>query len=344
MNYSLSDFDYTLPEELIAQNPLERRSASRLMVVNVPGASIRHDRFESIQSILHPGDLLIFNDARVIPARAYFLRDSGSQVEIVFASRRSDELWFVISNRTARLKKGERIRAERDHSVELIIGDRDGEGLLVHPNQPLDESVLGRIGDVPLPPYIRRTPDADDVRRYQTVYAKSPGSAASPTAGLHFTPEILASLPAKDISTVFLTLDVSWGTFSPVRNEDLDAHVMHAERYTLSESNAERINRARAEGRRIVAVGTTSLRVLESTWRDGMNLPGEGWTDIFIRPPMRVESADCLITNFHTPKSTLLMLVASFAGYELIMRAYREAVAEQYRFFSYGDSMLIEGR
>ncbi len=262
-------------------------------------------------------------------------------MEIVLASRISDVRWYVISNRTSRLKINDRFYPVKDRNVVFTVAGRQGDYIEVVSSVPLTESVLSIIGEVPLPPYIKRGSLQIDTERYQTVYAKYPGAAAAPTAGLHFTDETLKKINDLGVETVFTTLHVSWGTFSPVRDNNILKHKMHNEHYVLDSLSAGKINSARAEKRRIVAIGTTSLRVLESTFTNGMNVPGEGSTDIFIYPPYTVRSADALFTNFHTPCSTLLMLVSAFAGYDLIMNTYNEAVKNEYRFFSYGDAMLI---
>lgn len=340
--YSLQDFNYSLPEELIAQVPSQRRDSSRLFVLNRRSGDFIHTSFSSITSYLNDDDVLVFNNARVINARIFCRRETGGRVEIVLAENISPLSWKIICNRTARLKTGEKLYPEGDRSIAFTISGRDGEYLVVGTSVCLDSGVLERIGVVPLPPYIRRDADDEDSERYQTVYASKSGAVAAPTAGLHFTPEILDALRSRGIQTVFTTLFVSWGTFSPVRENDLSLHHMHSEKYILDESSAGIINSARSAGRRIVAVGTTALRVLESTFRDGANVPGEGSTDIFIYPPYEIRSAGALLTNLHTPGSTLLMLVSAFAGYGLVMSAYAEAVREGYRFFSYGDAMFIQ--
>jgi S-adenosylmethionine:tRNA ribosyltransferase-isomerase len=341
MKYSLSDFNFELPEELIAQYPLERRDSSRLFVVDRQDSSFTHDQFSNLSQYLRSGDLLVFNDSRVIPARIFFTRASGGVVEVVLVRRYDEYRWVVISNRSARLKIGETLRSISSPDITISILDRKDEYFDVETKQPFSEEVLNRIGKIPLPPYIRREPTVDDLSRYQTIYANRPGGVAAPTAGLHFTDESLSLLDQVGAERVFVTLDVSWGTFQPVRNEEIENHTMHTERYEISANAALRINTARNEGRRVIAVGTTSLRVLESSFKDGVNIAGVGETSIFIYPPYPVRSANALITNFHTPKSTLLMLVTAFAGYDLIMKAYQEAIREKYRFFSYGDSMII---
>jgi len=341
--YTLSDFSFDLPEELVAQHPADRREESRLFVID-EDRSFRHARFSDIGGFLSPGDLLVINNARVLHARLAFRRESSGLVEVVLARRKGPRQWLVITNRSSRLRPGEILSSVADPTVTLTMLERNGDYFAVESSEELSEELLARIGSVPLPPYIRR-PGADaDSERYQTVYASSPGAVAAPTAGLHFTRELMEHLGKAGVRFAEITLDVSWGTFSPVRHEDLSLHRMHSERYELPVQTAARINDTRRSGGRVIAVGTTSLRVLESTYAAGENRAGTGETDIFIRPPRRVPSADCLLTNFHTPGSTLLVLVAAFAGYDLIMNAYAEAVKERYRFFSYGDAMLILGK
>ncbi|HPS58413.1 MAG TPA: tRNA preQ1(34) S-adenosylmethionine ribosyltransferase-isomerase QueA [Spirochaetota bacterium] len=339
--YSLQDFNYHLPEELIAQIPSQRRDSSRLFVLNRSSGQFTHTSFSSVAGYLKDDDILVFNNAKVINARIFCRRETGGRVEVVLAENISPSSWKIICNRTARIRTGEILHPENEPSISFAVTGREGEYLIIETDTDLDETVLDRIGVVPLPPYIRRDADAADSERYQTVYASMTGAVAAPTAGLHFTPEILDTLRGRGITTVFTTLYVSWGTFSPVRGDDLSLHKMHSEKYILDDESAGMINSARRAGRRIVAVGTTALRVLESTFRDGANVPGGGSTDIFIYPPYKIKSADALLTNLHTPGSTLLMLVSAFAGYDLVMAAYAEAVRERYRFFSYGDAMLI---
>ena len=341
-SWLLSDFDFELPEELIAQYPLDRRDESRLFVINRADGNYTHEQFKSLPEILRDDDLLVFNDSRVIPARIFFRRESGALAEFMLVRRLDESRWLSISNKSARLKTGETLRSIARDDVKIRIRERKDEYFEIETDPVFSEEILGAIGNVPLPPYIRRKPTEADIARYQTVYAKTPGGVAAPTAGLHFTEELLSRLAAKGVERVFVTLDVSWGTFQPVRHDRVEDHDMHTESFNIEDAVAEKINRARKDGRRVIAVGTTSLRVLESTYRDGTTVPGRGETSIFIYPPYHVKSVDALITNFHTPKSTLLMLVAAFAGYERIMDAYRTAVRERYRFFSYGDAMFIQ--
>jgi S-adenosylmethionine:tRNA ribosyltransferase-isomerase len=339
--YTLADFDFNLPDDLIAQFPADKREGSRLMAVNRKENAVSHAMFNNIADFFHSGDVLVFNDAKVIHARIHCFRGSGGAVEVVLIEKKSEIEWKIISNRTARLSIGEKLHTVKDKGVSLeITGKKEGV-LLIKSNCPLTPSLLETIGEVPLPPYIKRKSTTTDSERYQTVYAKTTGAVAAPTAGLHFTRDLLDSIEGMGVSIVLCTLFVSWGTFQPVRDNDLSKHLMHSEKYLLSPEAAEIINAARGEGRRIIAVGTTSLRVLESTLDGIRNVPGHGETDIFIYPPKEVKSIDALITNFHTPHSTLLMLVCAFGGYDLMMKSYREAVEQRYRFFSYGDSMII---
>lgn len=339
--YRLEDFYYDLPEKLIAQAPLESRDESRLLVLNRLKSEFIHSSFKLLPDFLETNDLLVFNDTKVLPARIYCVRSSGGLMEIVLTRNITMNRWFVISNRTKRLKINDKFFPVKNDKITFTLKGRSGEYLEIESDTELTDPILSIIGEIPLPPYIKRKSNTYDNERYQTVYASKPGAAASPTAGLHFTDEILKKLSDKRIDKVFITLHVSWGTFSPVRECDLSKHKMHSEKFILDENTAEKINSTRSSGGRIIAVGTTSLRVLESTFIDGRNIASEDCTDIFIYPPYKVKSADALITNFHTPGSTLLMLAAAFGGYEFIMEAYKEAVSMQYRFFSYGDSMLI---
>ncbi len=339
--FTLKDFNFHLPEKLIAQSPTENREDSKLFVLNRKTDEHTHTNFKKIHKFLHNGDVLVFNNAKVIPARIYFKRESGGLVEIVLVSPSTQNRWMVISNRTKKLKPGEILYSRVDKKYSIKIIGRADDYIEIETNNEFTEDVLKIIGEIPLPPYISRDANEIDNVRYQTVYAKEPVAAASPTAGLHFTNELMNSLSEKGISIVYLTLHVSWGTFQPVRHNDLRSHKMHKELFTLPEKTASEINRAREEKRRIISVGTTSLRVLESTFVNNMNMPGHGETDIFIYPPQKIRSINGLITNFHTPHSTLLMLVSAYAGYDIIMNAYSNAVDREYRFFSYGDSMFI---
>ncbi len=340
--YSLEDFYFELPHTLIAQIPTEKRDSSRLMVLNRERGSYEHRAFSELADFLRGGDLLVFNDTKVIHARVRCRRSTGGNVELLLLRRIDDYRWEAICEKMGRLRQGEALVPIKNGSISIRIIKRSGDQLQIESNIVLSESVLHAIGDIALPPYIKRNASEADEQRYQTVFAKEPGAIAAPTAGLHFTDELMSKIKQRGALTAFVTLHVSWGTFQPVRETDIAGHVMHSERYILSKETAAEINRTREQGGRIIAVGTTSLRVIESTFMHGSNNPGSGETDLFIYPPMRVRSINALITNFHTPYSTLLMLVSAFAGYETIMAAYKEAVRLQYRFFSYGDAMLIE--
>jgi len=338
--YERSDFYFELPDELIAQYPPAERGDSRLLLLSRETGTIKHTIFPLIADEVRQGDVLVFNNAKVISGRVYCKRESGGLVEIILTQRLDALCWLIISNRTKRLKESESLIALKDPSVLFKIKSHRGEFLEAETNIPLEDDVLDIVGEIPLPPYIKRETEVTDSSRYQTVYAANSGAVAAPTAGLHFTSDIMENLKKK-AQLEFITLYVSWGTFMPVRENDLSLHRMHSENYLFPYEAAEKINKARQDGRRIIAVGTTSLRALEATFKNEKNLPGGGETNIFIYPPYQFKSADALITNFHTPHSTLLMLISAFAGYDLTMKTYREAVREKYRFFSYGDAMFI---
>ena len=325
MSARLSDYDYDLPRELIAQRPPERRDDSRMMVLHRDEQTIEHRQFRDLKTFLQPGDLLVLNDTRVLPARR--LSNDGA-IEFLFLERVASRRWKCFVNPGRKMRLG--ATAEIDN-VTLCVEKITPEGeRIVLLNKDID---LYSGGSMPLPPYVRRESDAEDAARYQTVFAHTPGALAAPTAGLHFTPAILSEIPH-----TFVTLHVGTGTFLPVRSENIAEHRMHAERFSIAPSAAARIN----DAGRIAAVGTTVVRVLESARREDGKLVGqEGSTDIFIYPPYRFRVVDVLLTNFHLPRSTLLMLVSSFAGCEFLLTAYREAIRERYRFYSYGDCMLI---
>ncbi|MGB4268561.1 MAG: tRNA preQ1(34) S-adenosylmethionine ribosyltransferase-isomerase QueA [Spirochaetota bacterium] len=337
----LESYDFDLPQELIAQYPADKREESRLLVLDRKSKHYVHEKFYNIPQYINPNDILIFNDAKVIPARIYCKRSTGAAVEIVLTKKLCDSTWEAICNRLKRIKTGEILYPVKNDSVAIVVMEKSQAGITVKFEPHLDYGMLEEIGVLPLPPYIQRSPDKNDYERYQTVFAQEYGAAAAPTAGLHFTEDLLKQIQDKGATISFLTLYVSWGTFQPVREEDIRQHTMHTEEYYLPEKTVENIYTAKLRGGRVIAVGTTSLRVLESVYDNGEYKPGYGATNIFIYPPYTVKSVDALITNFHTPKSTLLMLVAAFAGYDCIMQIYREAVKEQYRFFSYGDAMFI---
>ena len=339
MPLSLADFDYELPPELIAQFPLPERTASRLLVVD--GARREDRRFADLPGLLHPGDLLVFNDTRVLRARLHGLKDSGGRVEVLIERPvgRHEALAQIRASHAP--WPGSRLRLEGALEVDVVA--RDGAFFLLRfPAADDLVDLLERHGKLPLPPYIQRPAEASDEARYQTVYAQARGSVAAPTAGLHFDQPLLDALRAKRVELAWLTLHVGAGTFQPVRMDDLARHRMHRERYVIPADTAAALVAARARGGRIVAVGTTTLRALEAAAQEGGILAGPGETDLFILPGFRFRTADALITNFHLPKSTLLMLVSAFGGLENLRQAYRHAVAERYRFFSYGDAMFIK--
>ena len=335
-----SDFDFVLPPELIAQAPLAERSASRLLLLDV-AAKIREDRmFRELPQFLREGDLLVFNDTRVLPARLYGRKDSGGAVEILIERVTGAHEATVQLGVSKKPKEGGRIElADGSHAV--VLGrDEAFFRLRFESPEPL-EKLLSKLGEMPLPPYIVRHADDSDLERYQTVYARRPGAVAAPTAGLHFDEPMLAQLRAKGIGFGYVTLHVGAGTFQPMRAEHVKDHVMHREWLNVGAELVEKIQRTRAAGGRIVAVGTTVVRALESATRDGVLRPFAGETQIFIFPGYHFSSIDALITNFHLPQSTLLMLVSALAGREVILDAYRHAIEQRYRFFSYGDAMLI---
>ncbi len=342
--FSTSDFDYALPPELIAQHPQDRRDRSRLMVVDRETGTVRHRLFTDLRDLILPGDALVLNETRVFPARLVGRKPTGGAAEVflLHPAAGGGELWHALVRPGAKLKPGREVEIGPDLRIEIVDSTPGGERLvrLISP-LPLDQA-LDRHGEVPLPPYVRRSATPEDRERYQTVYARERGSVAAPTAGLHFTPELLEQIQARGVTLVRLVLHVGVGTFRPVEHEDPAAHRMHSEWYRVAPEAAETINAVRARGGAIWAVGTTSMRTLETVAdKHGVIQPGEGWTDIFIRPPYRFRAVDRLVTNFHLPRSTLLMLVSAFGGYETMMAAYREAVRERYRFFSYGDAMAI---
>ena len=341
----LSEYDYELPPELIAQEPIEPRDAARLLVLDRRTGRIEHRIFREIGDYLQPGDLLVVNDSRVLPARLFGRRATGGQVELLLLQASSDGHWEALARPARRLRRGEVIAIlprESEHAqlapATIVERLEEGRVLVQLPPEVLD--ALDRYGHVPLPPYIRR--GLRDPERYQTVYARELGSVAAPTAGLHFTPELLERLQRLGVGLARVTLHVGLGTFKPVHVEDVRQHRMHAEWYHVPAETLSAIRSTRERGHRVVAVGTTSARTLESI-SDRLDEPGDltGWTDLFIVPGHRWRVVDALITNFHLPRSTLLLLVCSFAGRELIFRAYREAVERGYRFYSFGDATLI---
>ena len=337
--YRLSDFDYDLPPELIAQVPAAARAWSRLM--HVSGSAISDRRFTDLPTLLSPGDLLIFNDTRVIRSRLRGRRETGGRVELLIERIVAPgEAWVQLAA-SHPPKPGGRVVLPGDATAVVL----EREGRFFRLRFEIDaslEAYLERHGEVPLPPYIARDPTHDDENRYQTVYARHPGAVAAPTAGLHFDELVLERLQSRGVAFAYVTLHVGAGTFQPVESDDLAQHRMHSERFSIPEATAEAIARARAAGRAVVAVGTTTLRALESAATDDAVRPGSSETALFITPGYRFRAIDRLLTNFHLPRSTLLMLVSAFAGFAAIRSAYAHAIRERYRFFSYGDAMLLE--
>ena len=336
-----SDFNYDLPQDLIAQTPLDRRDSSRLLVLDRNTGAREHRHFSDIGDYLVPGDLLVLNDSRVIPARLLGVRETGGAAELLLLNEKEDGRWECLARPGRRLRTGARVIFGNGDLVGVVDEVlEDGNRIVRFEYEGIFLEVLERLGKMPLPPYIKK--ELKDGERYQTVYSKNPGSAAAPTAGLHFTPELLGSLRSKGVELCFLTLHVGLGTFRPVKEEDIEDHLMHEEYCVVSREAADRINAAKREGRRVVACGTTSCRTLEAlSAEDGSIAPFSGNINIFIYPGYQFKCIDALITNFHLPESTLIMLVSAFAGREKILEAYREAVEMRYRFFSFGDAMFI---
>lgn len=338
-----SDFYYDLPQELIAQDPLEDRSSSRLLVLDRKTGEMEHRVFRDITEYLRPGDCLVVNNTKVIPARFLGVKeDTGAGIEILLLKRKADNVWETLVKPGKKARPGARIVfGDGILKGEVLEVVDEGNRLIRFEYEGIFEEILDRLGQMPLPPYI--THQLKDKNRYQTVYAEHDGSAAAPTAGLHFTPELLEEIQAKGVRLAHVTLHVGLGTFRPVKVEDVSQHHMHSEYYVVEEEQARLINDTRASGGRVICVGTTSCRTLESAAdEDGILRAGSGWTDIFIYPGYRFKIMDALITNFHLPESTLLMLVSAFADKEKIMKAYEEAVRQRYRFFSFGDAMFIK--
>ncbi|MBX9928035.1 MAG: tRNA preQ1(34) S-adenosylmethionine ribosyltransferase-isomerase QueA [Gemmatimonadaceae bacterium] len=335
-----SDYDFDLPEDRIAQTPAARRDESRLMRIDRASGTITHHRFRDLAEMIPAGDTLAVNTTRVLKARLLGTRDSGAAAEVLLLRPLGDGSWEAMVKPGAKLKPGRRVTLGADASVEILDDTGRGTRRVRFSGDP--DATIERYGHVPLPPYIARADGTADAERYQTVYAKEQGSVAAPTAGLHFTPELLATLAAQGVTRTELLLHVGIGTFKPVEVEEVTAHAMHEEWYRVSEAAAARLNATRAASGRVWAVGTTSMRTLESVVdATGAIHAGEGETKIFIYPPYTFRAVDRLVTNFHLPRSTLLMLVAAFAGYDLMREAYRVAIADSYRFYSYGDAMVI---
>ena len=337
-----SDFYYNLPEELIAQEPIEPRDASRLLVMDKHSGDLRDGTFRDIKDLLRPGDCLILNDSRVLPARLLGERmGTGAHVELLLLTPHGNDVWEVLAGPGRRAKPGNRISFGGGLLIAEILEVLEGGNRLVKFSYEGNfYETLDKIGQMPLPPYIKKR--LEDSERYQTVYSKELGSAAAPTAGLHFTPELLEEVRQMGVEVGFVTLHVGLGTFRPVKEDEVENHKMHSEHYALSQETADIINRTKANGGRVIAVGTTSCRTLESVGlTDGVVKPADGWTEIFIYPGYKFQVLDGLITNFHLPESTLIMLVSALAGYDHTMKAYEHAVEEKYRFFSFGDAMAI---
>ena len=337
-----SDFYYDLPEELIAQDPLENRSDSRLMVLDKKTGAVSHHIFREIVNYLNPGDCLVINDTKVIPARLIGEKEgTGAKIEVLLLKRKTGDVWETLVKPGRKAKPGTRIRFGGGLLVGEVIDIVDeGNRLIKFEFEGIFEEILDQLGQMPLPPYI--THQLKDKDRYNTVYATHSGSAAAPTAGLHFTPELLKTIEEKGIDIARVTLHVGLGTFRPVKVDDVENHHMHSEFYMIDEEAAEKINRAKENGKRVICVGTTSCRTIESAADENGRLkPCSGWTEIFNYPGYQFKILDCLITNFHLPESTLIMLVSALAGKEHVLAAYEEAVKERYRFFSFGDAMFI---
>ncbi len=337
-----SDFYFDLPQELIAQDPLEDRSASRLLVLNRKTGAVEHHTFREITNYVRSGDCLVLNNTKVIPARLMGVKeDTGAAIEVLLLKRRDNDVWETLVKPGKKARPGAKIVfGDGCLRAEVLDVEEEGNRLIRFDYEGIFEEVLDRLGEMPLPPYI--THKLQDKNRYQTVYAKYEGSAAAPTAGLHFTEELLAQIEEMGVNIAYVTLHVGLGTFRPVKADNILEHHMHSEHYEVTPETAELINRTKESGRRVICVGTTSCRTVESAADEsGRVQPGCGDTEIFIYPGYRFKVLDCLITNFHLPESTLVMLVSALAGRENVLAAYREAVEERYRFFSFGDAMLV---
>lgn len=339
-----ADFDFHLPEELIAQTPLEKRDSSRLLIVDRETGQFSDQHFDNIIDQLEPGDALVMNNTRVLPARLYGTKpETGGHVELLLLKNTQGDFWEVLAKPAKRLRVGTRVSFGDGRLTATVTEELEHGGRIVRFDyQGIFLEVLESLGEMPLPPYIHEK--LEDRERYQTVYAKENGSAAAPTAGLHFTEELLDKIAAKGVKLVYLTLHVGLGTFRPVSVDNLEEHEMHSEFYSLSEEAAETLRQVKASGHRIVAVGTTSIRTLETIGSkfDDQIQADSGWTNIFIKPGYQWKIVDAFSTNFHLPKSTLVMLVSAFAGRQLTLEAYEHAIAERYRFFSFGDAMFIK--
>lgn len=337
-------FSFRLPRERVAQQPLAERDRSRLLVLERASGRIAHRSFADLPDLVEPGTLVLLNDSRVRKARLYAESPSGGRAEFLLLEELEPGLWRSLVGRARKQRPGKSYRFPGGVSGTVVEGpgqEDGGELRRVRFDPPISEAYLEQHGHVPLPPYISRADSDADAERYQTVYARAVGSAAAPTAGLHLTPDLLAELRARGAELAALTLHVGTGTFLPIRSETIEAHRMHEERYEIPEATAGAIDRALAEGRKVLAVGTTVVRAVESACRDGRVAPGAGRTSLYITPGYRFQAVSQLLTNFHTPRSTLVVLVSAFAGRVRLLRAYREALAQGYRFYSYGDAMLI---
>lgn len=343
-NFKTDDFDFSLPEELIAQVPLKNRSASRLMVLDHNQQTIEDKTFLDIIDELKPNDALVMNNTRVLPARLFGTKiETGAHLEVLLLKNIEGDRWETLMKPAKKAKIGTTIRFGDGRLTAKVVEElEEGGRILDFSYEGIFLEILEELGETPLPPYI--TEKLDEADRYQTVYAKENGSAAAPTAGLHFTDEVLEQLKEKGVKLAFLTLHVGLGTFRPVNAENVEDHKMHSEFYQLSEETAELLNETKANGGRVIAVGTTSIRTLETIANkfDGKLEADSGWTDIFIKPGYIFKFVDAFLTNFHLPKSTLIMLVSAFAGREFVLKAYHHAVDEQYRFFSFGDAMFVQ--
>ncbi len=337
---STKDFYYDLPQELIAQTPANPRDSSRLLVYHRDTDNVEHKHFSDVLDYFHKGDLIVVNDTKVLPARLFFYTEHGGKVEILLLRRQNLTDWEVMVKPGKKAKEGVKLYASEELSLEILSRTEDGGRIVRFIFNGVFEDIISRLGEMPLPPYIHEK--LKDKDRYQTVYCKTEGSAAAPTAGLHFTPQLIQALKDKGVEFARVLLHVGLGTFRPVKVEDVTKHKMHTEFYRIDEENANKINAAKKEGRRIIAVGTTSVRTLETVADENGKVKAcSGDTNIFIYPPYKFKCVDALITNFHLPESTLVMLVAAFTSKDKILELYKTAVEEKYRFFSFGDAMLI---
>ncbi|MED4474274.1 MULTISPECIES: tRNA preQ1(34) S-adenosylmethionine ribosyltransferase-isomerase QueA [Bacillaceae] len=341
---NIEDFDYHLPEELIAQTPLKDRTSSRLLVLDRQTKNVKHEHFSDIKKYLKPGDCLVLNNTKVLPARLYGIKeDTGAKIEVLLLHQKEEDTWEVLTKPAKKVKKGTVLVFGDGLLQATCVGFKEHGGrILEFSYDGIFYEVLDQLGEMPLPPYIKEQLPEEDKDRYQTVYAKEEGSAAAPTAGLHFTSELLDEIKEMGVTIAFITLHVGLGTFRPVSVDKIEEHEMHSEFYQMTKETADTLNKVKENGGRIISVGTTSTRTLETIRRDHDKfVETSGWTDIFIYPPYEFKAIDGLITNFHLPKSTLIMLVSALVDKDTILRAYNEAVEERYRFFSFGDAMLI---